>query len=1713
MRRASPLAFATSILLGLSVTGPATTPARAQSSLFDVDPVNLSRGYDPVQSYDLGDLDTVSTFNGNLTVRLPIGRSYSTGGDFAYGLSLVYNSQIWDYDRSNEYPPDPACDLNWATRVWPMIDANAGLGWKVSLGELYGPNDLHPDGHALAVHKGPGWLYVAPDGSRHQLVTTLHPGVPDHPADDPAEGPQPENPDASRDDVVFYSRDSSYLRLQVQSATTVTVETPDGWVREFERFDAGLNRFRVTRIMDRLAFMDPSGTGGNYLDVTYGTSGGAPVWTLSDSVGRTQRVVFKAPPVAAFYDHVVDRVELTALDGATPQTAVYRFEYLYPSVRRDCEHFVDPAHPLDVVVPVLSRVELADGADVLWFFDMDYDTQASCTRSGRLSSLTLPTGGRVEWSYSRYFFPSRFSCNAVQDMGDCPSYVTEEHAVTGVVERRLYDRGATTPSGVWTYSQQSSNVGGVDFCTDGEQAATTTRVTDPLGFTTEHHYSVYLGRVLGATSGLWDRDDYGLPLSHHETVAGATHSLSTRVLDASGQHLRSTYLRYLDDGTGDMPLTGADSNRRVISRRTYFHDDVTAGGKSRWIEEAWSDFDGLGHFRLEVGRDIFPGGKTRAVFTDWNPQAGSYDVDPGTGAVSGGFVLPRRADPWVLGTAAGSWRQEGASDGVCGDPAKPLERAQTVYDPAGQLQRFRRLAGCAPGAHDLLVELERDGDGNLVSSGSYGGDQQALPLDADLAGVDLSGLEPEYRRDATYLHGALETMSYRDAAGGEVLTLVRNTLDPGTGEILASEDASGLTTHFEYDLLGRRTWILPEPGHDALTQFEHTVSDSAGAQPAKVTTRRIENLASGSRAGTVLTTNEVEVDGHGRVRFDRVRRPGGAWSVVERRTNALGWVTRESERETVPAHWTDTLGYDAFGRAEEIVAPDGSRRRFAYTGVREASVTVEGVATDASAAAWSDVTTITRRDRHGNVTRVVEPAGGVVAEYTYDPSDRLIGVSLSGGGVTQTRSFTYDGRGLLVTETHPELGTGGPGTVTYGYDSRGHVVSRLLGGKSLLSAYDPAERLVRVEDGQGRTWKEWEYTPQGSAVAGDWGGGRLYRALRTNRLADGDVVVTERYRYDGLGGRVSRRVTSTDNPQRTFRLDLTYDGLGNVDTLTYPRCTAGCGALTGGASRTVEHTYLEGLLTRVEGFTAAGLNINYHPNGMISRVPHANGVNDRVSLAGATGMARPRTLFSEKGGQRLSYNTGVFTYDGSGNVARIGADVFVYDPVGRLVSASQRYAGAQYDQSYAYDAFGNLTSITTGGVPAPQPVDPVTNRLAGETYDAEGRQTGFGSVTLGYDPLGAVKTVSGAGNGWKYVYTADDERLYAYESSGQKRRIWRLRGLANQVLREYRGQLVGSVEQWELPKDYVYRGSPLLAAVQATSGGDVVRHLHLDHLGSTRAITDAGGTQIAYHEYLPFGLELTDPAQDEEPVRFTGQERDLLNQPGTEFDLDYMHARYYAASRGRFLSVDPVLGTAESPQRWNRYAYLRNNPLIRVDPTGREEGSFLKWFFYDNPLAKYEKAVIGGFAFVGAVGGGLIGDVLVAPFRFDDDVDRQIRRRYGHHDLPLTMAAGGATGKFFLKNFTGFFQSTADTLDTVIEWSVALANGLSSIGETAFDDDVEALVQDAEAARLADEVSMGRRLELQRRLIELQSKILEELSQHDEDMERFEGSGAFLDSP
>ncbi len=134
-----------------------------------------------------------------------------------------------------------------------------------------------------------------------------------------------------------------------------------------------------------------------------------------------------------------------------------------------------------------------------------------------------------------------------------------------------------------------------------------------------------------------------------------------------------------------------------------------------------------------------------------------------------------------------------------------------------------------------------------------------------------------------------------------------------------------------------------------------------------------------------------------------------------------------------------------------------------------------------------------------------------------------------------------------------------------------------------------------------------------------------------------------------------------------------------------------------------------------------------------------------------------------------------------------------------------------------------------------------------------------------------------------------------------------------------------------------------IQAFGTSAGNEKVQWLVSDQLGTPRMIFDLSGALASTkrHDYLPFGEELFAPTGGRSAAmgysggdgvrqQFTQYERDF------ETGLDYAQARYYSSVQGRFVSGDPLLasGRPQQPGSWNRYAYVLNNPLQFVDPSG-----------------------------------------------------------------------------------------------------------------------------------------------------------------------------------
>ncbi|HEY0781754.1 MAG TPA: hypothetical protein VGE98_04805 [Thermoanaerobaculia bacterium] len=560
------------------------------------------------------DLDSINTFNGNLVLTIPLGPTYTVGGDLSYNLSLVYNSNPWKFRNRT------ASNGQDVTLAVPVLLSNAGLGWSVSLGHFYAMTDMDNDTGT--------WAYVSSDGAWHSFYEKLHDSDPEDAGDVPG--------NLLTGQQVLYTRDGSYLRLQ-RLGSGAEIDFPNG---QAHTFDA---QGRLTQIRDPF---------NNQVRVDYSA---AYTWVIKEfpagatTPQRTQTVFFK-PTGSADYPVLVSEVDVTAFGGTT---ALYKFGYsdmttvLRPFPNSDVIP-VPGGRANSVSVPFLTSLTVPDASTYQMPLASSYNVeQPDSTRnppqlsgtmfSGSILGVTLPTLGRVQWTYRQYAYPT-----------DSSKFPMRSQSM-GVGTRTLLDPSGAV-LGTWTYDTQ------ITPTPPGNQELVNT-VTDPQGNQVVRYFSV-LAR--GSATG-WDVREYGLPLTHLAPPDAAGRSLSVQWFRGSGSGrtlVRSTYVRYENDQTGAPPSTvfsldGTRLNRREASTSTVYNDDPIpdpANGNNpapAHSDTDRSDFDGLGHFRTEALGGLFSGISNSTSFTGYN-LAVLVPQSPVIPNPVGPALRPAAGSPWRL---------------------------------------------------------------------------------------------------------------------------------------------------------------------------------------------------------------------------------------------------------------------------------------------------------------------------------------------------------------------------------------------------------------------------------------------------------------------------------------------------------------------------------------------------------------------------------------------------------------------------------------------------------------------------------------------------------------------------------------------------------------------------------------------------------------------------------------------------------------------------------------------------------------------------------------------------------------------------------------------------------------------------------------------------------------------------------------------------------
>jgi len=93
-------------------------------------------------------------------------------------------------------------------------------------------------------------------------------------------------------------------------------------------------------------------------------------------------------------------------------------------------------------------------------------------------------------------------------------------------------------------------------------------------------------------------------------------------------------------------------------------------------------------------------------------------------------------------------------------------------------------------------------------------------------------------------------------------------------------------------------------------------------------------------------------------------------------------------------------------------------------------------------------------------------------------------------------------------------------------------------------------------------------------------------------------------------------------------------------------------------------------------------------------------------------------------------------------------------------------------------------------------------------------------------------------------------------------------------------------------------------------------------------VLNDNGIILSQTEFLPFGETWTQEGDKKHAPKYNSQELDK------ESGYYFYNARHYDPEICRFVTGDNIVQNDLDTQSWNRFSYVRNNPVIYKDPTG-----------------------------------------------------------------------------------------------------------------------------------------------------------------------------------
>ncbi len=829
------------------------------------------------------------------------------------------------------------------------------------------------------------------------------------------------------------------------------------------------------------------------------------------------------------------------------------------------------------------------------------------------------------------------------------------------------------------------------------------------------------------------------------------------------------------------------------------------------------------------------------------------------------------------------------------------------------------------------------------------------------------------------------------------------------GAPLSSQSTNGVVTTFTYDTFGREVSRTNNMATEN-TSFTAYLS-CAQVSPGCPSGARYAMKKSAQNGGVSIAYFDVL----GRTMRTATIDFNGLWIFVDTEYDSLGRESRVSAPYYHSSQLWTTTEYDLLGRPLSITAPSDKVGEFAtvsktYDGLTTVVTSPSGntkrethnifgelikVEDNVSDVDGSYAVVQYTYDIEGNLeTTVVTPVEGgtVTTTLEYDRLGRKTAMSDPDKGNWE---YKYNAFGELIWQKD------GKGQVVQtSYDKLGRVVSRTdytNASEAMVEQYtrwyydgETDSTASFVENAIGQTtaviMSRGEIHEHCNATAVQFcqytSVDEFGRATQTtNYLNSDNIDATPREQF----------ATSQSYNPVTGRIDITYDAMSGLvrDVQNGQAITSGTrshynnnGFLTHTTDlytqevlyRTVK-TNVRGQVTEAEvGSYGRTLYYNERTGNLERQIAYVGGLGNLSETPDPFTIQHISYEWDIAGNLMSRHNRNSMrndqdVNDGDQSTNRGLEESFCYDNLNRLIktnigttSTASCEALELADQDQRYDSIGNI--IYKQGVGTynytqndkPHAVRGTTGDGNVFNYDANGNLTSDSARTFTYSTFDKPLTIEKGDHTSTFVYGPGRGRFLHIEENDalpEKNTITLYLGNIERIQHndgnyEWRRTSGASLHTYDTFADFRMMGDM------------VQRFIFKDHLGSIDVITDAVGNLDQSMSFNPWGERRQ---QDNSLTPYTAAQlvsfsTDITNRGYTghemldELGLIHMNGRIYDAKLARFVQADPFIQAATDSQMYNRYTYLRNNPMNATDPSG--------YFLVGASMMTLDAAIVGG---------------------------------------------------------------------------------------------------------------------------------------------------------